>query len=221
MSKHQLVTAFDFSNVCNKLRSFQPYLVDDYKNFKSASVCMILSDFENDGELSILMIRRAKFQGDPWSGHMAFPGGRVEAFDDSIRAGALRELSEELQIGFDQLEPLGQLSDVKAKMVPKHKQLVISAFVFKAKHALKPIKNEEVAEYHWIPLRFFAETRRKRMWWMRKLRPLVLPYYRYNKRRVWGLSLAMIDELFKVIEQPISRGRSRRQYRDKPENTIR
>ena len=32
-----------------------------------------------DGAPELLFIKRADHDGDPWSGHMAFPGGRYEA----------------------------------------------------------------------------------------------------------------------------------------------
>ncbi|HBF63055.1 MAG TPA: CoA pyrophosphatase, partial [Gammaproteobacteria bacterium] len=33
----------------------------------------------------ILFIKRAEKVGDPWSGHMAFPGGHREREDDGLR----------------------------------------------------------------------------------------------------------------------------------------
>lgn len=38
-----------------------------------SAVALILKVIE--GELNVLMIKRADRAGDPWSGHMAFPGG--------------------------------------------------------------------------------------------------------------------------------------------------
>ena len=43
---------------------------------KRSAVAMILQ--VREGELHILMIKRAEREGDPWSGHMAFPGGRMD-----------------------------------------------------------------------------------------------------------------------------------------------
>ena len=47
----------------------------------------------------ILMIQRAVRQGDPWSGHMGFPGGRKDESDASDMAWAKRVSRDE--IGFD------------------------------------------------------------------------------------------------------------------------
>jgi hypothetical protein len=46
---------------------------------KRSAVAMILQ--VHDDEPHILMIKRAEREGDPWSGHMAFPGGRMDAVD--------------------------------------------------------------------------------------------------------------------------------------------
>ena len=49
---------------------------------KRSAVAMILQ--VREGELHILMIKRAEREGDPWSGHMAFPGGRMEKSDAMV-----------------------------------------------------------------------------------------------------------------------------------------
>ena len=62
-----------------------------------AAVAMIFREVEDEPE--ILLIRRADREGDPWSGHIAFPGGRVDPTDISTQATAERETLEE--IGLD------------------------------------------------------------------------------------------------------------------------
>ena len=65
---------------------------------KRSAVAIVL-DKHASTDASILMIKRAEHKGDPWSGHMAFPGGRCEAFDKNGLATAKREMHEE--VGFD------------------------------------------------------------------------------------------------------------------------
>ena len=52
-----------------------------------------------DGDPEILFIRRAARQGDRWTGHVAFPGGKRDPDDASDRAAAERETREE--VGLD------------------------------------------------------------------------------------------------------------------------
>ena len=49
-------------------------------------------------ELSLCFIRRAEHPLDPWSGHMALPGGRWDPTDPHPRAAAERETLEEVGI---------------------------------------------------------------------------------------------------------------------------
>ena len=69
---------------------------------------------EADGSAEVLFIRRAQREGDPWSGHIAFPGGRPAAADPDLLAVAVRETTEE--VGIDVLRGgrvLGRLPTVE------------------------------------------------------------------------------------------------------------
>ena len=68
------------------------------------------------GELHILMIKRADREGDPWSGHMAFPGGRMDKADAHGYAVAVRETEEEVGLSLGPLDQcIGRLSDLNAR----------------------------------------------------------------------------------------------------------
>lgn len=153
---------------------------------------------EGAGGLEILMIERAHREGDRWSGHMAFPGGMLHADDPNSVAGALRETREEVGIDLDRGEqPLARLSDIGSPSHIGHRRpLVITPFVFAVRDEVAPVPNHEVASVVWIPLAFLADCRnRNEMEWRRGWRSLHLPYYVYADKRIWGLSLMMIDEL--------------------------
>ena len=76
-----------------------------------AAVAMILREVH--GEAEILMIRRAKREGDPWSGHMAFPGGRMERADRHGFDVARRATEEEIGLQLLESDPcIGRLSEI-------------------------------------------------------------------------------------------------------------
>ena len=68
-----------------------------------------------DPEPEVLLIRRAEKVGDPWSGHMAFPGGRADPRDPDLRATAVRETREEVGLDLENdAELIGILDDIPA-----------------------------------------------------------------------------------------------------------
>ncbi|KAJ2898123.1 hypothetical protein IWW38_001489, partial [Coemansia aciculifera] len=84
-----------------------------------ASLVQTLSAFLGKPELAtakaqLLLIQRAKYPGDPWSGHIGFPGGKREPTDASDQATAEREVLEELGIDLTSVRDfvhLGRLDD--------------------------------------------------------------------------------------------------------------
>jgi 8-oxo-dGTP pyrophosphatase MutT (NUDIX family) len=108
-----------------------------------------------DGERSaeILFIRRAEREGDPWSGHIAFPGGRPEAHDANLLAVGLREAWEEVGIdvrrGGRVLGRLPTVEPLSARLPP----IDVTPFVALAPEGaeVRPDPNE-VQETFWVPI---------------------------------------------------------------------
>ena len=78
-----------------------------------------------------LFILRATKDGDPWSGHMAFPGGHYEVSDDSLRHTAERETWEE--IGLDltaTAQYIGQIDPVRANPRGRNLDMIVTPFVY-------------------------------------------------------------------------------------------
>jgi 8-oxo-dGTP pyrophosphatase MutT (NUDIX family) len=151
--------------------------------------------------VEVLMIRRAEREGDPWSGHMAFPGGRKDRSDRNTLDTALRETHEE--VGFDAktgARLIGRLSDIATHPRLPRGPMVITPWVFRLEHAPPLTLNHEVAETVWVPLGFLADrVNRQKMRWAPNGVPLELPCYLFGGRRIWGLSLMMLDELLDVL----------------------
>ena len=164
---------------------------------RHAAVAAVVRDGRRGAEL--LFIRRAEHPGDPWSGHMAFPGGRVEPSDGGPLDACLRETQEELGLDLTvAAEQIGQLSDVPAIARGSPVPLVIFPFVFAlAPGDVPPLTpNYEVQEAVWIPLAHFAEQTNRST--IRKSFigiPLHLPAFRWRGRIIWGLTLKMVEEL--------------------------
>ena len=100
---------------------------------------------------AILLIRRADRLGDPWSGHMALPGGRREPADSDLLATAIRETREEVGIALTTEHLLGSLDDVVPR-TPALPPVAVRPFAF-----LPPVRpslalNPEVAAAQWVTI---------------------------------------------------------------------
>lgn len=166
-----------------------------------SSVALILR--ENNQALEVLMIKRAEREGDPWSGQMGFPGGRAEKVDKNTLCTARRETYEE--IGLDAsacTQHIGRLSDILARPRRWPKAMVVTPYIFTIEQVPALRLNGEVDEVVWIPLAFFfnKDNRKEKLFTRGSLQRL-LPYYEYQGKTVWGMSLMMLDELMTLIQR--------------------
>ena len=104
------------------------------------------------GEPEIFFIQRAKYETDPWSGQVAFPGGREEPGDSSLLETAVRETLEETAMDIRRDgEVLGQLDDLRPRTVRLPPVMVRPYVVLLGEHS-DPVLSHEVAASFWVPL---------------------------------------------------------------------
>ena len=127
----------------------RPGVVDHDPSARPAAVAVILHEAA-DG-ISALFIKRAEQVGDPWSGQIAFPGGRFEEGDSDLLSTAIREAREETGIDLGAAEQLGVLDDVNPRS-PHLPPIFVRPFVF-ALNQRPPHTNSpaEVQRSFWIP----------------------------------------------------------------------
>jgi 8-oxo-dGTP pyrophosphatase MutT (NUDIX family) len=168
---------------------------------KRSAVAMILQ--VQADKLRILMIKRAEREGDTWSGHMAFPGGRMDKADAHGFAVAVRETAEEVGLLLGAQDAcIGRLSDVNARPQRGTFGMAVSPFVFRLDREATFTLNHEVAEVVWVPLEFLTNVEnREEMIWDYKGARIPVPCYHYEGRCIWGLSLMMLDELLGLAEE--------------------
>lgn len=166
-----------------------------------AAVAAILRE-GGDASAEALLIRRADRPSDPWSGHMAFPGGRRDPADADLYATAVRETREE--VGLD-LEAhgalLGRLPEIEAGARGKRTGLVVAPYVFAlARDVPLVIRAEEVAEALWIPLAPLARGEGAgTIPWEVHGQTFEMPCWRVEGRVIWGLTYRMLVSLFEIL----------------------
>lgn len=182
------------------LKNYQPRRKPMRRWLARSAVGLYLSDLCGEG-LQVLMIKRAERAGDPWSGHMAFPGGRKDRADHNTLATAKRETREEIALDPDHHAQLvGRLSDVATHARLRTGPMIITPYVFRLKSLPELAPNYEVDEVVWVPLNFLADRgNRQKMRWAPNGIALELPCYLFRERRIWGLSLMMLDELMDAL----------------------
>ena len=155
-----------------------------------AAVAIIIRDKDSP---SVLMIRRAERKGDPWSGQVAFPGGKKQEGDVSARATAVRETYEE--VGID-LEKTADFLGYAESMVTHTgtMEVVPAAFLLRDEARVKP--NEEVASYRWIKLDEMLAPRSRSVFRLnREGVEISMPAYSVEDYLVWGLTYRIVSTL--------------------------
>ena len=129
-------------------------LEEDSNLMPSASVCAILKEGTKASGPELLLVKRTISSRDPWSGQMAFPGGRSRP-DESLQETVVREVEEETKISLKNSELLGPMDQV----VPGNRSIKVSPFIaFKREPLIVVSVGIEIVEHFWIPLSFFMDA---------------------------------------------------------------
>jgi 8-oxo-dGTP pyrophosphatase MutT (NUDIX family) len=150
----------------------------------------------------ILFIKRAERVGDPWSGHMAFPGGHRESYDDGLRGAAMRETSEEIGLDLSGSKYLGALDHEQAQPRGRVLNMLIAPHVFQITGDPIFTPNHEVAEVVWAPLNVLAANSLHSTQTMPMAgRPTVFNGYRLERGHfVWGLTYRILKSFFTTVD---------------------
>ncbi len=164
-----------------------------------AAVTMLLRQDLASNQLVTLLIKRSAREGDPWSGNMAFPGGRSTPWDNDILDTAVREAMEETAIDLrNQCRILGTLDEIKASAF----NICVTPYVALApEKIIVKIDGREVETFVWIPLSFFIDRKNALPYKIERLGSTVeVPSYQYlGQHVVWGMTFRIIQDFISKI----------------------
>lgn len=155
-----------------------------------------------DAHPELLMIKRAELDRDPWSGHVALPGGRMEPGDRDLEHTAVRETWEETAIDIARDGyVVGRLDDL-APRTPALPPLVIRPFVAVVSPDVTIVANPEVADAFWVPLSALHE---RASWGMglvdiRGVGSREVDVFRHQHHTVWGLTERVLKDLMTRLQ---------------------
>lgn len=134
-----------FTDLAASLANHPPAVIPA-SGLMPAAVALILR--EGGRGLEVLFIERASHDGDPWSGDLGFPGGKMEPGDAGPREAAERETREELGLDLAAARYLGRLADIAGAHLPVR----VSCFVYGLAGNPPLAAGGEVRDAFWVPL---------------------------------------------------------------------
>jgi 8-oxo-dGTP pyrophosphatase MutT (NUDIX family) len=166
---------------------------------RRAAVAVILREAASDIEL--LLVRRAQRAGDPWSGHVALPGGVASAGDLDLAHTARRETEEEVGL---QLAPelmWGRLATRWARDHRRWRPMTVTPVVFGlAGESGRLVAGPEVDSAFWVSVQALRDPASAgvRPWRVGRV-TLNAPAWNTAGGPVWGLTRAILQDLIRRL----------------------
>ncbi len=187
----------NLASIADCLANQQPKLLPA-NNRGHAAVTVVLREGSTSPE--ILFIIRAEHDQDPWSGNIAFPGGRLNSERESPQQAAERETFEELTLDLGEARLLGRLNDLYGATMP----VLVSCFVYQLLEPARLQPNHEVSTIFWCPLAQLLEPERQeqRTFFYRdeeRTHPVV-DLLGPQKPLLWGITYRLIRSFFQLCD---------------------
>ena len=130
------------------------------------------------------------------AGEVAFPGGKREEKDETLRETALREAQEEVNLELKDVEVLGEISSVQSRF-----GLSVTPYIGILKSNTLIADGKEIAEVFSVPLNFIKNNMQKEQksenWDNKKV---FFPFFEFENKMVWGLTAYMTVEFLKLLD---------------------
>jgi 8-oxo-dGTP pyrophosphatase MutT (NUDIX family) len=181
------------------LASHNPVAADEEVGVRQAAVALMFR-LGKDDALELLFIKRAEYEGDPWSGQIAFPGGRVEPGDASLADTAIRETREETGIDLTREGMMiGVLDDLRPRTVSLP-PIMVRPYVALLDRREPLVLSPEVALSFWLPLAAVARTE---SWHDETVSArgvqINARVFRHEQHVIWGMTERILAQLLELL----------------------
>jgi 8-oxo-dGTP pyrophosphatase MutT (NUDIX family) len=157
-----------------------------------AAVVLLLTQMNQD--FATLLVERTKSPSDPWSGQIAFPGGKRDSKDLSLKQTVIRETAEETNIDLTRnCRFLGVLENIRSTAKP---EMVVTPFVVLIEDEPSIMLNEELVRYFWISVQALQKHKG-----IAKFSFGEVSAYIIKEKVIWGLTYRILEEFTKILEQ--------------------
>ena len=171
---------------------------------RCSAVALIFHVHQQDHSLRLCFGRRAPYEGDPWSGDMAFPGGKAEREDHTFHDVAKREVYEETGLRLEDHHLLGSLKETRAFGSRRRPPLIVRPMVYAFREPPAAFNlGDELAAAYWIPV--------SHLWDAKNWTTLVYsangqtyPGIRYGEEIIWGFTLRVLIAFSEFMAYPLT-----------------
>ncbi len=162
--------------------------------------------FRARDDMEMLLVRRAHSERDPWSGHMALPGGKRDPTDRTPLETAIRETFEETGVRMHPAAALGRLPTVTpaSRRVP---DLSVTPYVFGVPGEVRAtVASPEIDAYYWVKLPELRDPANRAHVTIPRVDPArKFPAFIVQGQVVWGLTYRILSGFLEEVA-PISSG---------------
>jgi 8-oxo-dGTP pyrophosphatase MutT (NUDIX family) len=168
------------------------------KTAKKAGVMAMF--YPNDNQQTTLVLILRKTYNGVHSAQIGFPGGKLEAQDDSLKTAAVRETFEEIGVPVQGIEVVKQLTQV---YIPPS-NFYVQPFIGISRETPVFVKQEdEVEEIIEVSLKHFMDENNRITKWVETSYSInvEVPAFKLNGHVVWGATAMILSEIKDLLKQ--------------------
>jgi 8-oxo-dGTP pyrophosphatase MutT (NUDIX family) len=171
----------------------------DFSNVNPKKAAVLMLFYPKKSITHLALIVRNTYPG-VHSSQIGFPGGKVEEFDNSLEATALRETYEEIGVSSEKINVIRAFTEV---YIPPSNFLVSPFLGFSEHELIFEPSPDEVAGMIELPLNQFLDEKNvvKMDMSTSYAKHIQVPAFQVNEHLVWGATAMMLSELKEMIKK--------------------